>query len=177
MSSGESSTFPAKEKCRVLIVGCGTSRLGEEMMIDGWTGGIKNVDYSNVVIEQMKNLYDKEFYRKLRNRLKREKKGNQGNFKKSNQGCLSSLENKKNQLPTADDKASVDVKEPYNESSIIEMTFECADVTKRLPYQDSSIDLILIKGTLDSVLCSNGAIKGVKSMMQEVCDLNFVSFF
>ena len=37
--------FPSKDLCRVLIVGCGNSRLGEDMMSDGWNGSlITNID-------------------------------------------------------------------------------------------------------------------------------------
>lgn len=55
------NTIPFKsiDKCRVLIMGCGNSSLGEDMMKDGWTGGITNVDFSPVVIDQMKERYSK----------------------------------------------------------------------------------------------------------------------
>jgi ubiquinone/menaquinone biosynthesis C-methylase UbiE len=57
--------FPPREDCRVLILGCGNSALGEAMLKDGWTGGIHNVDFSSVVIEQMKKRYDEAFYKEL----------------------------------------------------------------------------------------------------------------
>ena len=76
--------FPAKSRCRVLIIGCGNSHLGEEMMLDGWLGGISNVDYSNVVISQMKQHYDEDFYRKLRNRFNRERKSRKYSEKEEN---------------------------------------------------------------------------------------------
>ena len=54
--------FPPRADCRVLILGCGNSSLGEAMLQDGWTGGIVNVDFSEVVIEQNKERYNEEFY-------------------------------------------------------------------------------------------------------------------
>lgn len=54
--------FPSYDVCRVLILGCGNSTMGEEMLGDGWRGEIVNVDFSSVVIEQMKNKYDDHFY-------------------------------------------------------------------------------------------------------------------
>jgi EEF1A lysine methyltransferase 4 len=49
--------FPSYENCRVLILGCGNSTLAEEMRNDEWYGEIVNVDFSPVVIEQMKKRY------------------------------------------------------------------------------------------------------------------------
>ena len=49
--------FPSPEKCRVLILGCGNSSFGFDMIQDGWKGHITNVDFSSTVIEQMKNKY------------------------------------------------------------------------------------------------------------------------
>jgi len=57
--------FPNRTDCRVLIVGCGNSRLGEDMIIDGWTGGIVGVDWSTIVIDQMKAKYTDEMLLKL----------------------------------------------------------------------------------------------------------------
>jgi SAM-dependent methyltransferase len=42
------------------------------MLRDGWTGKISNVDFSSVVIEQMKSKYNDAFYE----RLSRSKNGN-----------------------------------------------------------------------------------------------------
>jgi hypothetical protein len=39
------TTFPSRENCRVLIVGCGNSALGEQMQRDGWTGPIVNGEW------------------------------------------------------------------------------------------------------------------------------------
>lgn len=49
--------FPTYDQCRVLILGCGNSTFGEDMIRDGWKGPIANVDFSSVVIEQMKKKY------------------------------------------------------------------------------------------------------------------------
>ena len=49
--------FPDRNKSRVLILGCGNSRLGEDMIRDGWTGGVTCVDWSDVVIQQMQAKY------------------------------------------------------------------------------------------------------------------------
>ena len=48
--------FPEYDRCRVLILGCGNSPFGEKMMNDGW-GSVVNIDFSSVVIEQMKKKY------------------------------------------------------------------------------------------------------------------------
>ena len=37
----------------ILIPGCGSSRLSEEMVADGYTGGIANIDISRTVIDLM----------------------------------------------------------------------------------------------------------------------------
>lgn len=50
--------FPSREHCRVLILGCGNSSFGQDMINDGWTGDIVNIDYSSVVIDQMIKKYD-----------------------------------------------------------------------------------------------------------------------
>jgi RAT1-interacting protein len=49
--------FPTYETCRVLILGCGNSTFEEDMRNDGWYGDIVNVDFSSVVIDQMKKKY------------------------------------------------------------------------------------------------------------------------
>lgn len=58
-------TFPPRSRCRTLILGCGNSRFGEDMLRDGWTGGIVNVDFSPVVIDHMKAKYNDAFYQRL----------------------------------------------------------------------------------------------------------------
>ena len=44
-------SFPTKENCKVLNVGCGNSQFGEHMLLSGFSN-IVNVDYSEVVIQQ-----------------------------------------------------------------------------------------------------------------------------
>lgn len=61
----QQSQFPSRKSCRVLIVGCGNSRMGEDMIRDGWTGGIVCVDFSSIVIEQMKAKYSNDLILKL----------------------------------------------------------------------------------------------------------------
>jgi EEF1A lysine methyltransferase 4 len=51
------TAFPDRDKTRVLILGCGDSTFGADMLHDGWTGGILNLDFSQVVIAQMKLKY------------------------------------------------------------------------------------------------------------------------
>jgi len=68
-SNGCHRPFVSREDCRILILGCGNSKLGEEMLLDGWTGGIVNIDFSPVVIKQMKNKYGNEFYQKVNTSL------------------------------------------------------------------------------------------------------------
>lgn len=58
--------FPSHERCRVLILGCGNSTFGGDMIQDGWKGRITNVDFSSVVIEQMKERYTADFYKSHR---------------------------------------------------------------------------------------------------------------
>ena len=45
---------PSRANSKILVLGCGNSNLSEDVLRDGWTGGITNVDFSEVVIEQMK---------------------------------------------------------------------------------------------------------------------------
>jgi len=159
--------FPQKDSCRVLIVGCGSSRLGEDMMKDGWTGGITNVDYSQVVIDQMDKRCDDAMYRKIQAKLNREKREAEAKNVESspNEETEDETNRKKKDFPPTVD-AGKNPKPNASESSIPRMKFECVDVTD-LPYPDSSFDLIVNKGTLDAILCSNGAITNSKRMMKE----------
>lgn len=93
---------------RVLNLGCGNSLVSEEMLRDGYSH-IVNIDYSTVVIEQMKERY----------------------------------------------------KDDTNQE------FECADITRSIPYPDETFDLIVCKGTLDAVLCSSFAAANVRNMMEQ----------
>jgi len=49
--------FPENDRCKVLILGCGNSSFGQKMLQDGW-GSVVNIDFSSVVIEQMKKKYE-----------------------------------------------------------------------------------------------------------------------
>lgn len=69
--------FPHRKDCRVLIVGCGNSRLGEDMIRDGWTGGIVCVDWSSVVIAQMKAKYTDDAIYKLTGATSNDRNGNE----------------------------------------------------------------------------------------------------
>lgn len=51
------SSFPNMDQSRVLILGCGNSTMGADMLRDGWTGGIVGIDFSETVIAQMKEKY------------------------------------------------------------------------------------------------------------------------
>ena len=55
LNTAPSIIQPSRARARVLVVGCGNSQLSEDMLRDGWTGGITNIDFSNVVINQMKS--------------------------------------------------------------------------------------------------------------------------
>jgi ubiquinone/menaquinone biosynthesis C-methylase UbiE len=114
--------FPSRKECKVLIIGCGTSSFGEDMMYDGWHGGIVNVDWSHNAIQLMKEKYNARIA----------------------------------------DTQSLGVSDNL-------MSFEVADVTKSLPYSDSSFDLIICKGTLDAVLSSSGSIANCRALMDECC--------
>lgn len=159
--SGKYSHFPSREECRVLVVGSGNSRLSEDMLNDNWGGGIVNIDYSSIVIEQMREKYNDEFYQALQTRLDMEKKlkdGSQGRGKKV-AGILAA--GKKSLLPK-DDKTGED-----GTMEMTKMIFECADVTKPLPFVDGAFDLVISKGTLDAVLCSQGSVENARLMMEE----------
>lgn len=135
-------TFPPRCKAKVLILGCGNSRLGEDMLKDGWHGGITNVDFSDVVIDAMKTRYkDGEYLRKIESKFTR-------------------LQNK-------DDKTVEKMK--CGNLKIPMLEFNCVDITKGLPYSENTFDLIICKGTLDAILCGSNASIKVKVMMEECC--------
>ena len=52
------------KRCRVLIAGCGTSQVGEAMLSDGFQD-ITNIDFSSIVIDQMKEKYTNEWHTNL----------------------------------------------------------------------------------------------------------------
>lgn len=56
------------KNCRVLILGCGNSNFGANMFEAGWRGNgqqhsFVQVDFSPVVIDQMKERYNEDYYR------------------------------------------------------------------------------------------------------------------
>ena len=128
-----------KKTARVLIVGAGNDTLGEEMMKDGWEGDIVNVDYSSVVVQQMREKYDDAFHKTL-------------------------LEKKTKGSANTDSSSSTAASD-----SFIKMTYDCHDVTKTLPYADGSFDLIICKATLDAILCSAGSGHSARAFMEESC--------
>jgi len=65
---GGSDSFPLREFSRVLILGCGNSTLGEDLLCDGWTGRIVNMDFSQVVLDQMKERYNESYYAEMQQR-------------------------------------------------------------------------------------------------------------
>lgn len=95
--------------------------LAADMRDDGWCGPIVNVDFSTVVIEQMKKRFkEREHY---------------------------------------------DGDEMSNDEQAT--TFVCADITEGLPFDDESFDLVIVKGTLDAVLCGNGGTFNAKTVVSE----------
>jgi len=66
----EPFTFPDRDKARILILGCGNSTFGADMLRDGWTGPIVGVDYSHTVIHQMQHKYGSHFYQHNKGNLK-----------------------------------------------------------------------------------------------------------
>lgn len=153
--------FPPKELCKVLIVGCGYSRLGEEMLNDGWIGGIWNVDFSNVCIEERKNTHNNDdIYRKVQAKVNRETR-EEMNRKRSTKISGEESDALKNNSIRSRSVNSISYPQ------VQRMEFECLDVTKTLPYPDNSFDLIINKAALDAILCGNGALTKVKNMMQE----------
>ena len=47
------------------------------------------------------------------------------------------------------------------------MKFVCADVTRGLPFKDNSFDLIICKGTFDSILCNTGSVSYASDLVAE----------
>jgi len=164
--------FPDKDQSKILIVGSGSSRFGERMMQDGWIGGITNIDYSQVCIDQMMKRNDDDgMYRKIQAKLNREKREENANLQESRDeepslhaDDVKSGKKKEASVPSVRREGG---KNHPSKLSIPKMIYECVDVTKTLPYPDSSFDLIINKGTMDSILCSNGARTKTKIMMQE----------
>ncbi len=159
-STGNAETLSSADNFphanRVLILGCGNSELGQHMLQDGFTF-IANVDFSSVVINQMKKKYTDDWYREMHQRLREERKLNDvgGNNTKP------SLQRTKLSNISPAEKESK--KKPVHNK----MTFQCLDVTKKLEFDAESFDLIVCKGTLDAILCNQNAFDKVQSMMSE----------
>lgn len=99
------------------------------MVNDGWVGGITNVDFSPVVIAQMKEKYKRVY--------------SEGSF-----------------------------------PGTPKMDFICADMTKTLPFETDSFDLIICKGSFDAVLTScKASIQGVVSEAHRVLTSGHGVFF
>jgi len=135
------TNFPNRDKCRILIVGCGNSRLGEDMIRDGWTGGIVCIDWSKTVIQQMQAKYNDSFLRKLR--------------KERYHG---------RNLDEGDPALGTDSSEPPKVSLI---QYICADILEGLPFEDGIFDLIISKGSFDSLLSAAGSVGSIRKMNQE----------
>jgi SAM-dependent methyltransferase len=141
------SYFPPRDKCRVLILGCGNSTMAEDMVRDGWMGEIVNVDFSPVVIGQMKAKYG----------LIAE---DMAEMTKDTDGKDSTTKKKKK-------KAASQTKRSPSTNQGSKLKFLCADVTEPLPFENESFDLVLCKGTLDAVLCSAGSSAKALCLVRE----------
>lgn len=131
------NSFPSRDDCRVLILGCGNSRFGEDMIKDGWTGQIVQVDFSQNVIEQMKARYNDEYYEKIANEKNQRNKASQSsksdNFQKMEFHCL----------------------DITDESIMMDQ------------FSNSSFDLIICKGVFDAILtCATPIISMQKFVRQ-----------
>ena len=102
------ATIASYTNPKILIIGCGNSRLSEELYNDG-SKNITNVDFSDVCIAQMQERYSD--YEGMR----------------------------------------------YVSMDICAMGFE-----------NASFDIIIDKGTLDSVLCGEGATENIHKALKEV---------
>ena len=93
---------------RILIIGCGNSRLSEELYNDGYKQ-ITNIDFSEVCINQMQERY----------------------------------------------------------SDYDGMKYYCMNICN-LSFDNAAFDVVIDKGTLDSVLCGDGATEGIHKALKEV---------
>lgn len=133
--------FPKREDCRVLIVGCGNSILGEDMIRDGWTGPMVQVDYSPIVIDQMKARYSNSNHDSGKD-PQRVATGNSNNNQNSN-----------------------------SNNAIQRMEFICADITNESVmiqlFQSSSFDLIICKGIFDAILNTSTPLMNMQRAIQQ----------
>lgn len=137
--------FPSRDEARVLNVGSGNSVLSAEMLKRGFMD-IVNIDYSKVVVEQMKQKYDTDFLSDVRAACIKERLIKQYLLLDSRDDCL--------------DEFAAD-------GEIPSMTFEYGDITKGVQHSDEAFDLIICKKTLDVILCSAGSVADARSMMSE----------
>lgn len=125
-------------KCRVLILGCGNSSLGANMFEAGWRGGMTQLDYSSVVIDQMKKRYNDQYYQHLFF----------GPHAAAANLNIDNNNNKSKQVP--------------------KMDFLCLDVTQTpLPFDGGSFDLIICKGLFDALLCSANSVFNVRRFVKD----------
>ena len=116
--------FPTRSEARVLIAGCGNSVVPFDMIQAGWTGGIVGIDFSSIVVNQMKKK-------------------------------------------TSQSKAVLETAAAVKRQPKELLDYLCADMTHPLPqYSDASFDLIIVKGTFDAILCSNGGRANVFKLIQ-----------
>ena len=146
--------FQSTEHCRVLIAGCGNSQVGESMLCDGFAN-ITNVDFSSIVIEQMRERYSDEWHDKLYTRLCRERKLAKVEANSVHIGIMPHV-----QSPTKEKVETMTIEKS-------KMRFECMDLTKMERFMDTSFNLIICKGALDAVLCSANTTDRVQCMMNE----------
>jgi SAM-dependent methyltransferase len=130
-------SFPSREVCRVLILGCGNSVLGEDMIRDGWTGPIVQVDYSEIVIEQMKKKYNDEFYE---------------NIIKSKKVTLTGSKNSTSKILNRMQFVCTDI---TNELTLTTL------------FKNSSFDLIICKGTFDAVLNTPTPLINIQKVIRQ----------
>lgn len=124
--------FPSRNSCRILVLGCGNSRLPEDMIRDGWTGGIVCVDWSNIVIQQMEAKYSPQYLDRLNptSEVFRTRQVGKAPATRNNQ-------------------------EPPHPHPLLE--FQCADVIQGLDYDDATFDLIICKGSFDAMITNAAA--------------------
>eukprot|EP00543_Licmophora_paradoxa_P005580 CAMPEP_0202444180 /NCGR_PEP_ID=MMETSP1360-20130828/3324_1 /ASSEMBLY_ACC=CAM_ASM_000848 /TAXON_ID=515479 /ORGANISM="Licmophora paradoxa, Strain CCMP2313" /LENGTH=400 /DNA_ID=CAMNT_0049060113 /DNA_START=59 /DNA_END=1261 /DNA_ORIENTATION=- len=167
-----------RQDCRVLIVGCGNSRLPEWMVADGWTGGIVGLDWSSVVIEQMKCRYhDKCVEGLLGNAAAaaavaaaavHEKDGYSNRRKKGKRGKKKKKKKKKG-ADTMSCESNDDEDNGNDTAPFKLLDFVCADICDQNAmndlFADNVFDLIICKGMMDAMLSGAGSIMDVQLMM------------
>ncbi|KAL7543286.1 hypothetical protein ACHAXR_012604 [Thalassiosira sp. AJA248-18] len=146
-TNGRVITFPSKESCRVLHVGCGNSQLGEKLLKHGFTN-IVNVDYSEVLIKKMQAKYNAKFFAEM-------------------QSCMEREEMLRNSLGLVDSRDDKNHHDTAKSVRTPQMTFECGDITEGIRHPDEAFDLIICKKTLDIILCGAGSVADARSMMSE----------